>query len=120
MDLPHRFGRYELLELLATGGMAEIYRARSFGVDGFEKHLVVKRILPGLARDPRFVGLFVKEARLGASLCHPNLVQVYELGRVGDDHYMAMEHVHGRDLARVSRALRRQGHPRRNKPATPW
>jgi serine/threonine protein kinase/tetratricopeptide (TPR) repeat protein/energy-coupling factor transporter ATP-binding protein EcfA2 len=112
MELPHRFGRYELLELLATGGMAEIYRARSFGVDGFEKHLVIKRILPALARDPRFVGLFVKEARLGASLSHPNLVQVYELGRVADDHYIAMEYVHGRDLARVSRELRHRSESR--------
>ncbi len=109
MDLPHRFGKYELLEHVATGGMAEVFRARSFGVDGFEKHLVIKRILPGLARDPRFVGLFVKEARISAGMSHPNLVQVYELGRVVDDHYMAMEFIHGRDLARVGRALRRSG-----------
>ena len=91
---------------LATGGMAEIYLARSFGVEGFERHLVIKRILPQLASSPRFVGLFIKEAKISASLSHPNIVQVYELGRVGTDHYIAMEYVHGRDLTRINRAMR--------------
>ncbi|MEC8424621.1 MAG: hypothetical protein VX000_12645, partial [Myxococcota bacterium] len=63
---PRRFGRYELLEHLATGGMAEVWLARSFGVAGFEKRVVIKRILPGLARSPRFVRLFVQEARITA------------------------------------------------------
>lgn len=103
-----RFGRYELLEHLATGGMAEVWLARSFGVAGFEKRVVVKRILPGLARSPRFVRLFVQEARITAGLAHPNIVQIYELGRVGDDHYIAMEFVHGRDLTRMLRTLRQQ------------
>ena len=103
------FGRYELLEHLATGGMAEVWLARSFGVAGFEKRVVVKRILPGLARSPRFVRLFVQEARITAGLVHPNIVQIYELGRVGDEHYIAMEYVHGRDMTRVNRTLRQQG-----------
>ncbi len=106
---PRRFGRYELLEHLATGGMAEVWLARSFGVAGFEKRVVIKRILPGLARSPRFVRLFVQEARISAGLVHPNIVQIYELGRVGEDHYIAMEHVHGHDLTRVQRALRQRG-----------
>ena len=55
MNLPRRFGRYELLDHLATGGMAEVFRARSFGVEGFERQVCIKRILPGLSRDPRFV-----------------------------------------------------------------
>jgi class 3 adenylate cyclase/tetratricopeptide (TPR) repeat protein len=104
-----RFGRYELLEHLATGGMAEVWLARSFGVAGFQKRVVVKRILPGLARSPRFVRLFVQEARITAGLVHPNIVQIYELGRVGDDHYISMEFVHGRDLTRVIRTLRQRG-----------
>ena len=99
MDLPRRFGKYELLDHVATGGMAEVYRARSFGVEGFERQICIKRILPGLSRDPRFVSMFVKEARICSGLSHPNIVQIYELGRVGEDHYMAMEFVHGRDLA---------------------
>ncbi|HCH65301.1 MAG TPA: hypothetical protein DFR83_21020, partial [Deltaproteobacteria bacterium] len=106
-DLPRRFGKYELLDHVATGGMAEVYRARSFGVEGFERQICIKRILPGLSRDPRFVSMFVKEARICSSLTHPNIVQIYELGRVEDDHYMAMEFVHGRDLGRILRTMRR-------------
>jgi eukaryotic-like serine/threonine-protein kinase len=88
--------------------MAEVWLARSFGVAGFEKRIVIKRILPGLARSPRFVRLFVQEARITAGLVHPNIVQIFELGRVGDDHYIAMEHVHGRDLTQVGRLLRQR------------
>lgn len=105
-DLPTAFGKYELLERIATGGMAEVFLARSFGVAGFEKRLVIKRLRPELAEDPRFVSLFIAEAKLGVHLNHPNIVQVYELGRVGPTHYIAMEHLHGRDLTRLLRARR--------------
>jgi class 3 adenylate cyclase/tetratricopeptide (TPR) repeat protein len=86
--------------------MAEIFLARSFGVEGFEKHLVIKRILPDLAQSPQFVSLFIKEAKISASLSHPNIVQIYELGRVSTDHYIAMEYIHGRDLTRINKTLR--------------
>jgi serine/threonine protein kinase/tetratricopeptide (TPR) repeat protein len=109
VDLPVRFGKYELLLHLATGGMAEVFLARSFGAEGFEKKLVIKKILPELARSQRFVSMFIQEARISASMNHPNIVQIYELGKVGDDHYIAMEHIHGRDLTQVGRALRREG-----------
>ena len=109
MDLPAQFGRYQLLERIATGGMAEVFLARSFGVEGFEKRLVIKRILPELAQSPRFVQMFVHEAKLSVSLSHPNIVQVFDLGKVGDDHYMAMEYIQGRDLTQVLRVLRRNG-----------
>ena len=102
MELPARFGKYELIRRLAKGGMAEIFLARSFGVEGFERHLVIKRILPDLASSAKFVGLFIKEAKISASLSHPNIVQIYELGRVSSDHYIAMEHIHGRDLTRLN------------------
>jgi class 3 adenylate cyclase/tetratricopeptide (TPR) repeat protein len=105
-DLPVSFGKYELIERIATGGMAEVFLARSFGVAGFEKRLVLKRLRPELAEDPRFVSMFIAEAKLGVHLNHPNIVQVYELGRVGATHYIAMEHLHGRDLTRLLRALR--------------
>ncbi|MFZ5482544.1 MAG: protein kinase domain-containing protein [Myxococcota bacterium] len=107
MEFPHQFGRYQLLERIATGGMAEVYLARSFGVEGFEKRLVIKRILPELAKNPRFVSMFVHEAKLSVCLNHPNIVQVFDLGKVGDDPYIAMEYIHGRDLTQVLRTLRR-------------
>ena len=106
MQLPSRFGKYELVQRLAKGGMAEIFLARSFGVEGFERHLVIKRILPELASSPKFVALFIKEAKISATLGHPNIVQIYELGRVSSDHYIAMEHLHGRDLTRLNKTLR--------------
>ena len=109
MELPARFGKYELMRRLAKGGMAEIFLARSFGVEGFERHLVIKRILPDLASSAKFVGLFIKEAKISASLSHPNIVQIYELGRVSSDHYIAMEHIHGRDLTRINKSLRGEG-----------
>ncbi|MEO0605294.1 MAG: serine/threonine protein kinase, partial [Myxococcota bacterium] len=96
MQLPAPFGKYELLERIATGGMAEVFLARSFGLAGFEKRCVLKRLRPELAEDPRFVQMFINEAKLGVHLNHSNIVQVYELGRVGPTHYMAMEHLHGR------------------------
>ncbi len=107
MDFPRPFGRYQLLEPLARGGMAEVFLARSVGLEGFEKRLVIKRILPDLARNPRFVSLFIHEAKLSVALTHPNIVQVFELGKVDDDPYLAMEYIHGADLTHVLRALRR-------------
>lgn len=109
MQLPATFGKYELLERLATGGMAEVYLARSFGVAGFEKRLVIKRIRPELARDPHHVSLFINEAKIGVHLNHENVVQVYDLGRVGRDWFMAMEHLHGRDLNKLVKVLRADG-----------
>src|SRR6476619_3388235 len=108
MQLPAAFGKYELLERIATGGMAEVFLARSFGVAGFEKRLVLKRLRPELAEDPRFISMFIAEAKIGVHLNHPNIVQVYELGRVGNAHYIAMEHLHGRDLTRIAKNLRAQ------------
>jgi serine/threonine protein kinase/tetratricopeptide (TPR) repeat protein len=109
MDLPSRFGKYELLDRIATGGMAEVFLARSFGAAGFEKRLVIKRILPDLAQSPKFVSMFIREAKISASLSHPNIVQVFDFGKVGPDHYIAMEHMFGRDLTRLNKALRASG-----------
>ncbi|MCO4746037.1 MAG: protein kinase [Proteobacteria bacterium] len=106
MQLPAPFGKYELLERIATGGMAEVYLARSFGVAGFEKRLVIKRIREEHAEDPRFISMFINEAKIAVHLNHPNVVQVYDLGRVGPSWYMAMEHLHGRDLTRLVKTLR--------------
>ncbi|GDX83040.1 hypothetical protein LBMAG42_48510 [Deltaproteobacteria bacterium] len=107
--LPVTFGAYQLIERIAVGGMAEVYLARSFGMEGFEKRLVIKKIAPQLANNPRFVQMFVHEAKLSVSLNHPNVVQVFDLGKVGTDPYMAMEYIHGRDLTQTLRVLRKEG-----------
>ena len=98
---PIRFGKYQLIEKIATGGMAEVYKAKSYGVAGFEKLLVIKKILPHLSRNPEFVRMFINEAKIAVSLNHANIVQVYDLGVVGEDYYMAMEFIHGQDLMRI-------------------
>lgn len=99
---PQRYGKYELLEKIGEGGMAEVFRARLPGAAGFEKILVVKRILPHLANKPDFVTMFVDEAKLAAKIQHQNAVQVFELGEVeGGELYMAMEYVSGVDLRRL-------------------
>lgn len=109
MEFPAAFGQYQLLDRIAVGGMAEVFLARRFGAEGFEKRLVIKRILPDLARNPRFVAMFVHEAKLSVSLNHPNIVQVFDLGKVDGDPYMAMEYIHGRDLTQFLRVMRRNG-----------
>jgi serine/threonine protein kinase len=96
-----RLGSYEVLHRFAAGGMAELFLARSRGPEGFEKLVVLKKILPRLAGNERFVRLFLDEARLAASLEHPNIAHVFDLGRVDNDYFFAMEFVHGRDLRSV-------------------
>jgi len=96
-------GKYELLKRLALGGMAEIFLARQLGPVGFTKLVVLKRILPQLASQERFVRMFLDEARLAARFNHPNVVQIYDLGREGDDYYIAMEYIHGEDLKAIVR-----------------
>ncbi len=102
--VPPRLGPYELLQRIATGGMAEVYLARRGGPHGFQKIVAVKRILPQLARDPDFTAMFVDEARVCAHLGHPNIVQVFDFGEHDGELYMAMEFVDGTTGARVSSA----------------
>jgi len=103
-------GRYKLLGRLATGGMAEIYLARQSGPSGFSKVVVLKVILPHLARDATFMKMFANEAKLAALLNHPSVVQVFDYGeeRRGLP-YMAMEYIDGRNLTRIAKALRARG-----------
>jgi serine/threonine protein kinase len=95
-------GRYQLLAHLASGGMAEIYLARQTGIGGFEKLVVVKKILPNLAREKVFVEMFLDEAVIAAQLNHPNVVQIYDLGQSGDDYYIAMEFLEGESLGHLT------------------
>jgi serine/threonine protein kinase len=96
-----QLGRYELMRRLAVGGMAEVFLARTRGIDDFGKVVVVKRLLPHMAREPELVRRFMDEARLGATLVHPNIAQVFDVGREGEDHFIALEYVPGRDLHHV-------------------
>lgn len=97
------FGKYLLDEEIARGGMARVYLARLRGLGGFEKKLVVKQVRPELARDPRFVEMFVEEAKTLVQMSHPHIVPVYELGVVDGVYFLAMEHVDGATLAEILR-----------------
>ena len=98
---PRSFGKYLLDREIARGGMAHVWLARLRGLGGFEKRLVVKQILSDLARDPRFVTMFVEEAKTLVQLGHPHIVPVYELGVVDGVYFLAMEYVEGATLAEM-------------------
>src|SRR5437016_5726887 len=105
------FGSYRLIEKLGDGGMAMVYRAVVLGPEGFERPVVIKRILPELSRDPKFVDMFLSEAKLCARLHHPNIVQVQALGEVGGEYFLAMELVDGLDLATALKRAYDLGRP---------
>lgn len=101
--------RYRVLEKIAAGGMAEVYRAESAGLEGFKKTVAIKRVLPHLAGKKQFIGMFLDEARLSAHLSHSNCVQVFDIG-VGDDTYfIVMEFVDGSDLKSVIEYCKKRG-----------
>jgi serine/threonine protein kinase len=104
-----RFGPYELLDRVAIGGMAEVFKAKRTGVEGFEKIVALKRILPHLSENKEFLDMFVDEAKMVAGLAHPNIVQIYDLGRIERSYYIAMEFVHGRDLRTIMKRAREKG-----------
>lgn len=106
-----RFGPYKLVRRLATGGMAEIFLARQLGIEGFEREVVIKRILPHRAQDEEFCTMFLDEARLIARLNHPYIAQVYDLGQQDDTFYIAMEYVQGVDLSHLLDSAAEQGTP---------
>ena len=105
---PVKFGRYQLQERIAIGGMAEIFLAKVSGAMGFEKTVVIKRILPQYGEDPDFLRMFITEAKLVCYLDHPNIVQVQELGEVNRHYYIAMEYVNGVDGRQLWRNLARR------------
>jgi serine/threonine protein kinase len=100
---PIPFGKYLLTDLLAVGGMAEVYRAKIFGASGFEKEMVVKRILPKYAKNPSFVQMLIDEAKIAVNLTHGNIVPIYELGEFEGSYYIAMEYVEGQTVLDVLR-----------------
>jgi serine/threonine protein kinase len=109
VGFPERIGRYEIVAELASGGMAEILLARLVGPNGFERPVVIKRILPHLAREPSFVDMFLDEARIVAGIRHPNVVQVQELGHDGGELFLAMEYLDGESVASLMKRLVAKG-----------
>jgi serine/threonine-protein kinase len=107
-EFPQRLGRYTLLSRLGVGGMAEVLRAVQDGPAGFQKPVVIKRMLPHLAQDERFVEMFLREARIAAGLNHTNIVQIYELGQEGRHYFIAMEYVDGLSLHALARRAWRE------------
>src|SRR5512137_1742284 len=94
-----KLGHYELFERFAVGAMAELYLGRARGEEGFEKLVVIKRILPRLAEDMRFMQMLQQEARIHASLSHKNIVQIHDLGLSAEgEYFIVLEYVDGRDL----------------------
>jgi serine/threonine protein kinase len=101
--------RYVILEYLAEGGMGAIYLGKKLGVDGFEKEVVLKQLLPELTRQQKFIDLFLREARISASLDHANIVRTVDLVHTGDDYFMILEYVRGADLRTLLRRAKRRG-----------
>jgi serine/threonine protein kinase len=101
-------GKYQLIKRIAAGGMAEIYLAKASGLPGFEKLVVVKRILPQLSAERDFIEMFLDEARIAATLQHPNIVQMFDIGAVEGNYFIAMEYLHGEDLRTLMRTVRRR------------
>ena len=110
---PQKFGKYILLDKIASGGMAEIFMAQTMGPGGFEKIVALKRILPTFSSSPEFISMFIDEAKITSQLSHSNIVQIYEFGEIDATYYLAMEFVDGKNLRQI---LARTEELRRNIP----
>jgi serine/threonine protein kinase len=102
-------GQYQLLEKIAQGGMAEIFRAKALDIHGLERIVVIKRILPHIAASPEFIEMLIDEAKIAVQLSHGNIAQVYDLGKVADDYFIVMEYVEGKTLSQIMKRLRGEG-----------
>jgi serine/threonine protein kinase len=105
------YGKYFLLDRIAVGGMAEVFKAKTFGVRGFERLLVIKRILPHLSKDEDFVEMFIDEAKISVELSHANIVQVTDLGKIADNYFIAMEYIDGKDLRAILKKAQTSNRP---------
>ncbi|MCB9728629.1 MAG: serine/threonine protein kinase [Deltaproteobacteria bacterium] len=110
-NLPQKYGKYILLRKIAMGGMAEIFRAKTIGAEGFEKQIVIKRILPHFTDDEAFVKMFIDEASIASKLQHSNIVQIYDFDSQDDRYYIAMEYVEGADLKAIVERGLKSGRP---------
>jgi eukaryotic-like serine/threonine-protein kinase len=100
--------RYRVIDKIAAGGMAEVFRAESAGIEGFKKKVAIKRVLPHLSQKRRFMSMFLDEARLSAHLSHSNVVQVFDIGMGDDTYFIVMEYVDGADLKAIIETLRKR------------
>ncbi len=105
------FGPYLVYERLGVGGMATVHRALERGIEGFERIVALKRLLPHLALDASFIKSFVREAKLASVLNHVNIVQIFELGRVATQYFISMEYIDGRDIRQILRHARKVAGP---------
>ncbi len=108
---PIPFGKYLLLDRVNIGGMAEVWRAKSFGAGGFERIVAIKRILPNIAEDEEFISMFLDEAKITVQLNNANIAQIYELDNKVGSYYIAMEYVSGKDVRAVFDRCRKRGEP---------
>jgi TonB family protein len=106
-----KFGQYVLIEKIATGGMAEVWKARMRGVEGFQKIVAIKKILPHLSDNQDFIEMFVDEAKLAAQLNHNNIIHIYDLGKIQSSYYIAMEYIDGFDLKTILRRGQERDNP---------
>lgn len=106
--MPDTNQKYRLIEKLDAGGMAEIYRGEAESLHGFKKQVAIKRILPHLTKNQKFVAMFLDEARLSLHLTHANIVHVFDIGRSGSTYFIVMEYVDGINLRTAIDSLRRQ------------
>jgi len=104
--LPRKFGKYTLIRGLAKGGMAELYLAIHRSLAGFERLVVIKRILAEFGRDQEFITMLLQEARIAATFSHPNIVTIFDVGQAEGEYFIAMEHIHGEDLRSIVRAMK--------------
>ncbi len=103
------FGRYQLIRRISLGGMAEVFKAKSFNDFGFEKVVALKRLLPSIAQKSGFVEMLIQEAKIAARLDHKSICRIYELGKVDDAYYLTMEFIYGHDLRQAFKALKESG-----------
>src|SRR5258706_2909240 len=108
-QLPAVFGRYLLLKRLSRGGMGEIFLAKLGEIQGFEKLVIIKKILPNLAADEEFIKRFIDEAQVAIKLTHANIAPVFEVGKVDGEYILAIEYIEGRDLRKMIARQRDQG-----------
>ena len=108
---PQKFGKYQLLDKIATGGMAELYRAKLTGAEGFEKLIAIKKILPHLSGQGELVKAFIDEAKLAALLQHENIVQIYDFGSMEGEYFIAMEYLFGKDLRTITQKASERNMP---------
>jgi serine/threonine protein kinase len=108
---PIPFGKYLLLDRINIGGMAEVWRGKTFGAGGFERLVAIKRILPNIAEDEEFITMFIDEAKISVQLAHANIGQIYELGQISNSYFIAMEYIPGKDMRAIFDRCRKKGEP---------